>query len=193
MNMLRLFGLGMFFAVILSVSPGQAASGKGEYAIKGVGLAKCKLYSQAQKETSNRYFQFVGWVVGYMSGHNRYAKDVTDIMSWQSTDLLAAWIGTYCMNNPEMLLVAATNRLVGAVHANRLRNASKRIKAEAGGKTIIIYESILRRAQQMLSERGFYKGNADGKFGPATQKAIQNFQEDKKFAVPARRISALFC
>ena len=77
--MLRQFGLGMIFAVILNVSPVQAASGKGEYAIKGVGLAKCKLYSEAQKETSNRYFQFVGWVVGYLSSHNRYAKDVTDI------------------------------------------------------------------------------------------------------------------
>ena len=82
MNMLRLFGLGMMFAVALNVSPVQAASDKGEYAIKGVGLAKCKLYSEAQKETSNRYFQFVGWVVGYMSGHNRYAKDVTDIAPW---------------------------------------------------------------------------------------------------------------
>lgn len=183
MNMLRLFGLGMIFAVTLNVSPVQAASANGEYAIKGVGLAKCKLYTEAQKKTSNRYFQFVGWVVGYMSSHNRYAKDVTDIAPWQSSDLLASWVGTYCKNNPEVLLVAATNRLIAALHANRLRNSSKRVKAEIKGKGLVIYETILRRAQQMLSERGFYKGTADGKFGPATQKAIRKFQKEKKITV----------
>ncbi len=183
MNMLRLFGLGMIFAAILNVSPIQAASEKGEYAIKGVELAKCSLYTEAQKKTSKRYFQFVGWIVGYMSSHNRYAKDVTDIAPWQSTDLLAAWVGKYCKNNPEILLVAATNRLIAALHANRLRSASKRVKAEANGKGLVIYESILRRAQQMLIERGYYKGTADGKFGPANQGAIRKFQKEKKITV----------
>lgn len=181
--MLRLFGLGMIFAVTLNATPVQAASAKGQYAIKGVGLAKCKLYTAAQKDASNRYFQFVGWVMGYMTGHNRYAKDVMDIAPWKNTDLLAGWIGTYCKKNPDVLLVSASNRLIDALRANRLRNSSKRVKAEVKGKGLVIYETILRRAQQMLSERGYYKGTADGKFGPATQKAIRKFQKEKKIAV----------
>jgi hypothetical protein len=183
MDMLRLFSLAMIFGIVLHITPAQAASSDGKYAIKGVGLASCKLYAEEKKKLSNRYFQFVGWMVGYMSGHNRYAKDVTDIAPWQTTDLLAAWVGTYCKSNPKALLVAATNRLIAALHANRLRSGSPRVKAEVGGKTVVIYEAILRRAQQMLSERGYYSAAADGKYGPATQKAIRKFQKEKKIAV----------
>ena len=46
--------------------------------------------------------------------------------------------------------MAATNRLIGALNANRLRSSSKRLKAEVKGKsrTVVIYEAILRRAGQ---------------------------------------------
>ncbi len=181
--MLRLFSVAVICGALLHISPVNAASGSGEYAVKGVGLATCKMYLDEKEKASNRYFQFVGWVIGYLSGHNRYGKDVTDIPPWQTTDLLAAFIGNYCKANPEERLVAATNRMIGALHPTRLRNSSKRVEAKAGGKTVIIYEAILRRAQQMLSERGFYTGATDGKFGPAMERAIRKFQKDKKIGV----------
>ncbi len=79
--------------------------------------------------------------------------------------------------------MAATNQLIAALHPTRLRSSSKLIKATAGGKAVLIYEAILRRAQQMLSERGHFTGAADGKFGPATQKAFEKFQNEKKLPV----------
>jgi peptidoglycan hydrolase-like protein with peptidoglycan-binding domain len=73
--------------------------------------------------------------------------------------------------------------MIGALHPTRLRSSSKRVEAKAGDKTVVIYEAILRRAQQMLSERGYYKGASDSKFGPAMEKAIRKFQKDKKIGV----------
>ncbi|MHA1107912.1 MAG: peptidoglycan-binding domain-containing protein, partial [Alphaproteobacteria bacterium] len=155
----------------------------GDYAIKDVGLATCKLYAQEQKAATKRYFQFVGWVTGYLSAHNRYAEDNTDIAPWQSTELLAALIGSHCKSNPGIRLVDATNQLINALYPTRLRTNSKKIKAVAGGKAVFIYEAILRRAQQMLAERGHFTGAADGKFGPATQQAFESFQKERKLAV----------
>jgi hypothetical protein len=181
--MLRIFGLGMICATLLFTSPTNAASSTGEYAIKDPGLVTCKQYSEEQSKTSKRYFQFVGWVTGYLSGHNRYAADNADIAPWQSNDLLAAFIGNYCRTNPDARLVAATNQLIAALNPARLRSGSKRLKATVGEKAVSIYEAILRRAQQMLAERGHFTGIADGKFGPATRKAFEKFQKEKKLTV----------
>lgn len=183
MDMLRHWGLGLICAGLFFTSPVNAASSSGQYAIKDVGLATCKHYTEQKTKTSKRYFQFVGWVMGYLSAHNRYAKDNADIAPWQSTDLLAALIGNYCRAKPDTRLVAAANQLIVALHPNRLRSSSKRIKVSAGGKAVLIYEAILRRAQQMLTERGYFTGAADGKFGPATQKAFEKFQTEKKLTV----------
>jgi hypothetical protein len=77
--MFRFFSVAVICGVLLHISPVNAASNSGEYAVKGVGLATCQMFMDEKEKTSNRYFQFVGWVVGYLSSHNRYAKDVTDI------------------------------------------------------------------------------------------------------------------
>jgi putative peptidoglycan binding protein len=181
--MLRLWSLGLVCGAVLFAAPVNAASVSGEYAIKDVGLATCKVYSTERTKTSKSYFRLVGWVTGYLSAYNRYAKDTADIAPWQSTDLLAALIGNYCKANPETRIVAATNRLIAALQPTRLRNASKRIKVTALGKSLTVYEAILRRAQQMLAERGVFTGAVDGKFGPTTQKALEKFQKDNKIAV----------
>ena len=181
--MLRLWGLGLICAALFFAPPANAASKAGQYAVKDAGLATCKLYTAEKAKASKRYFQFVGWVTGYLSAYNRFANDNADIAPWQSTDLLAALIGGYCRARPDARLVAASNQLIAALHPNRLRSSSKRIKVSAGGKAVLIYEAILRRAQQMLAERGHFTGAADGRFGPATRKALEKFQTENKLAV----------
>ena len=183
METLRLWSLGLICGALFFASPVNAASSAGKYAIKDAGLATCKLYTEEKSKKSKRYYQFVGWVMGYLSAHNRYAKDNADIAPWQSTDLLAALIGNYCRAKPDARLVTATNQLIAALHPSRLRTSSKRMKVTAHGKSLLIYEAVLRRAQQMLAERGKFTGAVDGKFGPATQKALEKFQKENKLTV----------
>lgn len=160
-----------------------AASENGKYAIKDVGVATCQLYSDEQEKKSKRFFQFVGWVTGYLSGHNRLAKDTADIAPWQSTQLLATYIASYCKKHPEARLVQATNELIKALTPGRLRKTSERIKVEAGGNAMVIYETVLRRAQGILIERGHLSGTADGVFDPATQQAFESFQQANNLEV----------
>ncbi len=183
MDMLRLCGLGLICGALFLAPPVNAASSAGKYAIKDAGLATCKMYTEEKTKKSKRYFQFVGWVMGYLSAHNRYSKDTADIAPWQSTDLLAALIGNYCRAKPDARMVEATTQIFAALQPTRVRSSSKRIKVTAGGKTLSIYEAILRRAQQMLAERGHFTGAVDGRFGPATRKAFEKFQKEKKISV----------
>jgi len=160
-----------------------AASTTGQYAIKGVGTATCQQYSDEQAKKSHRFFQFVGWVNGYLSGYNRLAEQTADIVPWQSTELLAAFIASYCRKNPEARLAEATNQLIAVLAPSRLQDSSERVKAEAGGKAAFIYETILRRAQQVLVDHSYLAIAPDGRFGPETQAAFEQYQRDNKLEV----------
>lgn len=181
--MLRLCISGLICCALLLAAPAGAASKSGRFAIKDVGLASCTRYSEEHKKKSKRYFQFVGWMMGYISSHNMYTKDNVDVAPWQTTHLLAELIASFCHANPKTQLVAAVNLLIANLASSRLRTGSKRVKITVGDKTMYMYEAILRRAQQMLAERGHYNGPADGNFGAATRQAFEKFQKENKIAV----------
>jgi peptidoglycan hydrolase-like protein with peptidoglycan-binding domain len=44
----------------------------------------------------------------------------------------------------------------------------------------------IRHAQQVLKDKGYYKGDVDGKYGPETRAALEKYQQDENLTVSGR-------
>ena len=153
-----------------------AADENGQFAIKGMGLATCGRFLEARAAQSPEYFQFGGWINGYLSATNRYEQQTFDVAPWQSTGLLAAWLERFCENDPDVPFVRAVTMMVNALGKTRLTTQSNRIEVRVEDKTVYLYESTLRRVQERLVERGHYEGTPTGQFDPPTEAALRAFQ-----------------
>ena len=159
-------------------SPVAAVDEDREFAIKGLGLANCERFVEARNAQSREYFRFGGWINGYLSATNRYEGQTFDVAPWQSTGLLAGWLARFCENNPDVPFVRAMAMMVNALGKERLTTRSERVEARVGDATVHVYESVLRRVQERLSEEGHYEGAATGNFDNQTQDALERFQRD---------------
>lgn len=155
-----------------------AADDNGQFAIKGMGPATCQRFVAARNAQSREYFQFGGWINGYLSATNRYEQQTFDVVPWQSTGLLAGWLARFCQRNPDAPFVRAVAMMVNTLGKERLTARSELVEAQVGDQVVYIYESILRRVQERLSERGHYTGAATGNFDSQTREALERFQRE---------------
>jgi murein L,D-transpeptidase YcbB/YkuD len=165
-------------ALLAWCSATQAADENGQFAIKGMGLLPCQDYVQARKEQTPQYFQFGGWMEGYLSATNRYEKDTFDLTPWQTSGVLASWLESFCERNPEVQFVRAVATLVNVLGKDRLTTRSELVEFEANGGTHSVYASTLRRAQQELVKRGLSKDTMSGKLDEETVAALRRFQAE---------------
>lgn len=56
------------------------------------------------------------------------------------------------------------------------------LKAAAPSDPILAHVALVRRAQELLVELGYYSGRADGSFGPQTQTALDRFAEAEELS-----------
>jgi len=174
----------LFFLSLLSCgSILQAADENNQFAIKGIGLSTCESFVEARKTQSPQYFQFGGWMNGYLSATNRYEKTTFDVVSWQSTGMLAASLATFCERNPEVQFVRAVALMVNTLGQDRLQNYSELIEAQVGEASVVIYRATLQRAQERLVERRHLEGAPSGEFDAATQQGFRRFQEEAELEV----------
>lgn len=156
----------------------RAADENNQFAIKGIGLSSCENFVEARKTQSPQYFQFGGWMNGYLSAVNRYEQNTFDVVSWQSTGLLAGWLAAFCQSNPDVPFVRAVAMMVNTLGKERLTTRSEQVEAEAGNVTVYIYESVLSQVQERLSKSGHFQGPVTGKFDNQTRQALEGFQRE---------------
>ncbi len=144
--------------LLLAAQNADAAAENGEFAVKDAGLLTCERFVEARGSQSPSYFQFVGWMSGYMSAYNLFSPDTVDIAPWQTTTLLDASIAGFCERNPAVTFVRAVNEVIQALAPGRLRGPSDIIEVSSGKTTMTIYRTILVRAQQSLREPGHFDG-----------------------------------
>ena len=73
--------------------------------------------------------------------------------------------------------------MVNALKAERLKRGPEKVEAKSGGKSIVIYKEIMRRAQQRLADRFYFKGAVNGIYGKESYNAFEAFQRNKGIAV----------
>ena len=171
---LRLF---IFLSLLAFGSSLDAADADNQFAIKGIGLSTCESFVEARKTQTPQYFQFGGWMNGFLSAANRYEKDTFDLVPWQSTGMLAASLADFCERHPQLQFVRAVALLLNTLGPDRLQSQSELVEAKTGETSVFIYGATLQRAQQILVERGHLRGAPSGELDIATQQALKRFQE----------------
>ncbi len=168
----------LFLTLLSCGSVLQAADENDQFAIKGIGVSTCESFVEARRTQSPQYFQFGGWMNGYLSATNRYEKNTFDLVSWQSTGALAASLAAFCERNAEVQFVRAVAVLVNTLGGDRLESHSELIEATVGETSVFIYAATLQRAQASLAERNYLDGTPTGEFDAATLQAFRRFQEE---------------
>jgi len=175
------YRVSLLSAVSLALAPGvTAADDKGQFGVRGAGLVKCAVY-ESEREARSQIYQIVAaWMDGYITGSNQHADDTYDIVSFESTELLAAIVSENCKKNPEAPVFAVLRAVVAQAGKQRLRSPSKKVEVAVGERKVLLYEEVLRRVQQKLAAAGFYRGPIDGIYNATTQKAMQAYQTSAK-------------
>ncbi len=157
----------------------QAASKEGKYAYDGVGGLTCEQFvglAQGGEDSPGSQYFYLGWVAGYLSGHNRLAEDTVDLTPWQDINLIGRFRASYCTKVPERRFVDA---MVKELVPFRIRNSLEMVEVTDGETTLRHYKVVIRRAQEVLSELEFYEGDIDGEFGDSTRQAFEAYQTEK--------------
>jgi hypothetical protein len=163
--------------------PAFGATADGRYAVKEAGAASCELFIAEREKQSPAYLQFIGWVGGYLTGHNRFTPDTFDLAPWESIGLMDEFLARLCSENKDKPFVAAVDFMISQLTPTKLTEPSEPVEAKAGDKTVRLYKEVLKRAQARLQEKGLYKGSPDGAFGDGTRKAIEAFQKQANIPV----------
>jgi hypothetical protein len=193
-----------FCALVVPVAADvtRAATSTGQFAIEGAGVATCSAFVAARKARTealpqrapgpqaepksqpdaevqsglDAYARFIGWVEGYLTGVNRYVGDTYDIAPWEAPELFGVIIGEHCEKNPDERLFSVVQKVVVTLSETRLKQPSPSVRLAAKGRTFIVYEEVVRRAQEALKRQNLYQGAADGQWNEATQLALAGYQ-----------------
>ncbi len=165
-----------------AASPAVAADSKGQFAIKGTGLAQCAELLKAFETKDRTLSEFGGYITGYLTAMNRMQPDTFDLAPWQSTEFLALALANYCAKKPETQFFQAIGLMMKSLEQDRLTERSEPIVLKDGDQEAPIYQEVLRRVQNRLKALGYYDGGVDGLFGPQTKAAVQKMQKDKGVA-----------
>jgi len=171
----------LLITCLLLTQEAFAADTKGQFAIRGAGLITCALYEKEREAKSEAYLMTAGWIDGYLTGSNQHASTTYDLTSFETTELLTAILAKYCKNNPKDRIFAVLNSLFKKLHQDRLKSLSKRVEISVGNRKASFYEEVVKRVQEKLASKGFYKGSINGSFGQESVNAMKAFQRSIKF------------
>ncbi len=177
MNLKTVGKLALALTALSFANPAQAADEEENFAVKGAGLARCSDYIEARQSNAPAFYQFGGWINGYLTALNQLKPETYDLAPWQSSDLLAGVILRNCRENPEKRFINTVSAMVASLNAQRLLTKSPLVEAHAGETRIRIYQELLRRTQEKLAESGLYRGEANGRFDQETEDGLRAYQK----------------
>ena len=160
------------------VAAGQPEEGTRQFAVEGAGMLTCARFTQARSDTTSpEYQRMMGFVEGYLSAANLYEPNTFDLTPWHNAAAFDLILEHHCGQHPEDRLVSVVQRMVVGFRPLRVAQFSPLMEVGDAKNHAVVYEAILRRAQQALRVRGFYTGPEDGKFSPQLRDAFRAFQK----------------
>jgi Putative peptidoglycan binding domain len=166
---------------LVQLHAAAAADDMSEFAIRGAGLVPCEVYNRERDARSTAYNVIASWMDGYITGVNQYARDTYDVASFETTELYAALVSEYCKKHPQTPVFAVINSLVKQDWNDRLRAPSQKVEVAIGGEKVFLYEEAIKKIQEKLKSRGYYRDGITGSYGPSVQDAMKAYQKSLRF------------
>ena len=162
----------------MTAAPALAADENNHFAVRGAGIASCTQFLESREARSEQYFQFGGWMNGFLSAVNRYEDDTYDVVPWQSADSLASALANYCSQNPDQSFHGAMVLMIQTLRPDRLTHRSDMLTIEVDGseRPIRLYQASLEQVMARLGQAGYEVGTADSEFDDQDRQALADFQ-----------------
>lgn len=178
LSLTRLIAAG---ALLVSLSA-QAADQNGHFSVRGVGLLECAAFNQERERKSTAYQMIGGWLDGYVTGANASLPHTYDILSYQSTELIAEVIHRHCLDNPQHRLFEVVTAITAKKLPERVQASTPLNKIVVGDLETFLYAATVNRLQQKLVAQGYLAEDAvTDQFSPTTAKALAAFQQAHAF------------
>ena len=173
----------LILAAVLA-SPAFAQGSDKQFAIKGAGLQTCGAFLDSADARSDDLSLYAGWIDGFISAQNQHLPETFDIAPWQTTGTLVSLVRSVCQQvGREARFMDAAVGMINALTPQRLTEPSEPTAIDMGTSRTVIYEAVVRQAEQALSDRGIDPGPVDGTFDDATSQALATFQRDRGIPV----------
>lgn len=182
----RIVSILLGITLVCSLSPVRysvGASESGQFAVKGVGHDQCSDYLKARSSGTSRYERYGHYIAGYLTATNRLLTDTVDITSWESIDVVAAYVANVCKFKPDVRIAQAIEAVLARLRPHRIAKDTELVDVSSGGPSIRVYASVIIRAKRALIEQELYEGPIDASFGESTANALREFQERNR--IPA--------
>jgi hypothetical protein len=166
-----------FLLVCLQCTQVRGADSNDQFSIRGAGLLTCEAYMAERKAQSPAYLMIGGWLDGYVTGVNQYARDTFDAVPFQSAELLLLIVSRHCQNNPKDRLFAVVNSLLHRMENDRLTVSSPMVAVRVGEYQTALYVEVIRRMQVALARSGFLSGQANGQWTQETEAGLASYQK----------------
>ncbi|WP_454010872.1 peptidoglycan-binding domain-containing protein [Aquamicrobium terrae] len=168
-------------ALLLSFFAGStiAATKNGEFASHGLGALSCEaaLHESDGFSAGAAIERVSAWIDGYISSHNRLTAGTYDAVPITDGTALARLAISVCRANPGGNFERTVDGIVEAFANGSISGKSPVVEVRSGKETVLLRRAVLRRTQEELTARGFLRdGSTDGIYGPATRKALLEFQ-----------------
>lgn len=161
----------------LLCSNAQAADSNAQFSIRGAGLVTCEAFVAEREAKSPSYLMIGGWLDGYITGVNQYAKDTFDAVPFQSAELLLLIMDRHCRSNPQDRLFAVVNTVLNRLQNDRLTSSSPMVAVRVGEYQTALYVEVIRRLQLELQAAGYLSEEPNGRWTSDTEKALAAYQK----------------
>lgn len=159
----------------------QAANKDGLFAVRGIGAQTCRALNDAlsaENSTTVRSALSI-WTAGWISHANRVSDGIFDAHPVLNNSDVAVLVERLCQSNPDAVIETVLASSTAAIASGVTMNESPSVTIENEGRSVVLREAVLQKAQDILVEEGLLEAKqADGKYGPNTAKALSRFQKD---------------
>jgi len=172
------------FMTVAALAAGATAAGaadsKGVYSVVGIGRMACKDFVPLLQKDKQAAAVADSWIAGYFTAANRVQPDTYSLSPLVGVTPVLLRVAGLCEKNPTVAVERIVSELLKRLSVARNKAQSPIVETKSGKSSAFVTTETLIAMQTKLTDYGYFKGKADGIYGPRLDAALRAFQKDQK-------------